>query len=98
MYAAFSRDAACRVSNAASKQDLRAEDLLAALSSTVPLSVTRAEEIAGVAGVGKGSRSVGVVAGDKGGRGRSVTWERLVWGLSDAFGRVTRIEHVGCAK
>ncbi|MGB9236481.1 MAG: AAA family ATPase [Terriglobales bacterium] len=46
MYAAFSRDAACRVSNAASKQDLRAEDLLAALSSTVPLSVTRAEEIA----------------------------------------------------
>ena len=46
MYAAFSRDAACRVSPAASKQDLRTEDLLAALSSTVPLSVTRAEEIA----------------------------------------------------
>ena len=46
MYAAFSRDAACRVSPAASKQDLRTEDLLAALSSTVPLSITRAEEIA----------------------------------------------------
>jgi len=46
MYAAFSRDAACRVSTAASKQDLRTEDLLAALSSTVPLSITRAEEIA----------------------------------------------------
>ena len=35
MYAAFSR-----------KQELSADDLLAALSSTVPLSVTRAEEIA----------------------------------------------------
>ena len=35
MYAAFSR-----------KQELSSEDLLAALSSTVPLSITRAEEIA----------------------------------------------------
>jgi len=58
MYAAFSRDGASPVSPAASpvspnaskqdtsKQDLRTEDLLAALSSTVPLSTTRAEEIA----------------------------------------------------
>jgi len=45
MYAAFSRDGACPVS-AASKQDLTTEDLLTALSSTVPLSITRAEEIA----------------------------------------------------
>ena len=35
MYAAFSR-----------KQELSSEDLLNALSSTVPLSITRAEEIA----------------------------------------------------
>jgi hypothetical protein len=35
LYAAFAR-----------KQELSAEDLLTALSSTVPLSVTRAEEIA----------------------------------------------------
>jgi SpoVK/Ycf46/Vps4 family AAA+-type ATPase len=46
MYAAFSRNGAGPVSPAASKQDLRTEDLLAALSSTVPLSTTRAEEIA----------------------------------------------------
>jgi SpoVK/Ycf46/Vps4 family AAA+-type ATPase len=46
LYAAFSRDGACPVSPAASKQDLSTEDLLTALSSTVPLSVTRAEEIA----------------------------------------------------
>jgi hypothetical protein len=45
LFAAFSRDGAS-VSSAASKQDLSTEDLLAALSSTVPLSVTRAEEIA----------------------------------------------------
>jgi hypothetical protein len=45
MYAAFSRDGASPVSPA-SKQDLCTEDLLAALSSTVPLSITRAEEIA----------------------------------------------------
>jgi len=37
LYAAFAR-----------KQELRNEDLLTALSSTVPLSVTRAEEIAGL--------------------------------------------------
>jgi len=56
MYAAFSRDGtcgdrACPVAADASKQDLRTqdlrtEDLLTALSSTVPLSITRAEEIA----------------------------------------------------
>ena len=46
MYAAFSRDGASPVSPAASKRDLRTEDLLVALSSTVPLSITRAEEIA----------------------------------------------------
>ncbi len=46
MYAAFSRDAACRVSADSAKHDLSTEDLLKALSSTVPLSVTRAEEIA----------------------------------------------------
>ena len=46
MYAAFSRDGASPVSSAASKQDVRTEDLLTALSSTVPLSITRAEEIA----------------------------------------------------
>jgi SpoVK/Ycf46/Vps4 family AAA+-type ATPase len=46
MYAAFSRCGASPVSPAASKQELRTEDLLAALSSTVPLSITRAEEIA----------------------------------------------------
>jgi SpoVK/Ycf46/Vps4 family AAA+-type ATPase len=44
LYAAFSRDGARPVS-AASKQDLNTEDLLTALSSTVPLSITRAEEI-----------------------------------------------------
>ncbi len=46
MYAAFSRDAACGVSVDSVKHDLTTEDLLKALSSTVPLSVTRAEEIA----------------------------------------------------
>ena len=46
LYAAFSRDGARPVSPAASKQDLTTEDLLGALSSTVPLSITRAEEIA----------------------------------------------------
>jgi len=46
MYAAFSRDGASPVSAAASRQDLATDDLLAALSSTVPLSTTRAEEIA----------------------------------------------------
>jgi len=46
LYAAFSRDGARPVSPAASKQDLSTEDLLTALSSTVPLSITRAEEIA----------------------------------------------------
>ncbi|MGD0508632.1 MAG: AAA family ATPase [Terriglobales bacterium] len=46
LYAAFSRDGACPVSSATSKQDLTTEDLLTALSSTVPLSITRAEEIA----------------------------------------------------
>ena len=45
LYAAFSRDGARTVS-AARKQDLSTEDLLTALSSTVPLSITRAEEIA----------------------------------------------------
>ncbi len=45
LYAAFSRDGASPVS-AASKDDLTTEDLLTALSSTVPLSITRAEEIA----------------------------------------------------
>ena len=45
LYAAFSRDGASPVS-AASKQDLTTEDLLKALQSTVPLSITRAEEIA----------------------------------------------------
>jgi len=46
LYAAFSRDGASPVSPAANKHDLSTEDLLTALSSTVPLSVTRAEEIA----------------------------------------------------
>jgi hypothetical protein len=46
LYAAFSRDGACPVSPTATKQDLSTEDLLAALQSTVPLSITRAEEIA----------------------------------------------------
>jgi SpoVK/Ycf46/Vps4 family AAA+-type ATPase len=46
LYAAFSRDGARPVSPTANKQDLSTEDLLAALTSTVPLSVTRAEEIA----------------------------------------------------
>ena len=46
LYAAFSRDGACPVSPTANKQELSTEDLLTALSSTVPLSVTRAEEIA----------------------------------------------------
>src|SRR5271157_4192881 len=46
LYAAFARDGACPVSPAASEQDLTTEDLLTALKSTVPLSVTRAEEIA----------------------------------------------------
>jgi len=46
LYAAFSRDGACPVSPTANKQDLSTEDLLTALASTVPLSVTRAEEIA----------------------------------------------------
>jgi ATP-dependent 26S proteasome regulatory subunit len=45
LYAAFSRDGATPVS-AASKTDLSNEDLLTALSSTIPLSITRAEEIA----------------------------------------------------
>jgi hypothetical protein len=45
LYLAFSRDGASPVS-AASKRDLTTEDLLAALSSTVPLSIMRAEEIA----------------------------------------------------
>jgi hypothetical protein len=46
MYAAFSRDGASPVSEDSRKRDLTTEDLLAALSSTVPLSITRAEEIA----------------------------------------------------
>ena len=46
MYAAFSRDGACPVSPDGHKRDLNTEDLLTALSSTVPLSITRAEEIA----------------------------------------------------
>jgi SpoVK/Ycf46/Vps4 family AAA+-type ATPase len=46
LYAAFSRDGASPVSPTANKQDLSTEDLLTALSSTVPLSITRAEEIA----------------------------------------------------
>ena len=56
MYAAFSRtptpgDVSCRdgaspVSADSTKHDLSTEDLLQALSSTVPLSITRAEEIA----------------------------------------------------
>ncbi len=46
LYAAFSRDGAGRVPSDSAKHDLTTEDLLAALSSTVPLSVTRAEEIA----------------------------------------------------
>jgi hypothetical protein len=46
LYAAFSRDGACPVSPTANKRDLSKEDLLTALSSTVPLSITRAEEIA----------------------------------------------------
>ncbi len=45
LYAAFSRDGAGPVS-AASQQNLTSVDLLTALSSTVPLSITRAEEIA----------------------------------------------------
>jgi len=45
MYAAFSREGASPVS-AAGRKDLSNEDLLTALSSTVPLSITRAEEIA----------------------------------------------------
>jgi SpoVK/Ycf46/Vps4 family AAA+-type ATPase len=45
MYAAFSRDGASPVSPAG-RNDLSNEDLLNALSSTVPLSITRAEEIA----------------------------------------------------
>jgi len=46
LYAAFSRDGACPVSPTTNKQDLSTDDLLTALKSTVPLSVTRAEEIA----------------------------------------------------
>jgi SpoVK/Ycf46/Vps4 family AAA+-type ATPase len=56
MYAAFSRnlarghlsgrDGASPVSADSTKHDLSTEDLLGALSSTVPLSITRAEEIA----------------------------------------------------
>ncbi|MGB9071026.1 MAG: AAA family ATPase [Terriglobales bacterium] len=53
MYAAFSRDGVSPVSPVANlvspnapKQELTTDDLLAALSSTVPLSTTRAEEIA----------------------------------------------------
>ena len=46
LYAAFSRDGASPVSPSATKRELTTEDLLAALSSTVPLSITRAEEIA----------------------------------------------------
>jgi SpoVK/Ycf46/Vps4 family AAA+-type ATPase len=55
LYAAFSRDGARPVSAMGredlsqkdlTNKDLNNEDLLAALSSTVPLSVTRAEEIA----------------------------------------------------
>ena len=44
MYAAFRRDGAGGVGDSM-KHDLTTEDLLKALSSTVPLSVTRAEEI-----------------------------------------------------
>jgi hypothetical protein len=46
LYLAFSRDGAGPVSPSARKPELTTEDLLTALSSTVPLSVTRAEEIA----------------------------------------------------
>jgi hypothetical protein len=45
LYAAFSRDGARPVS-AGTGKDLSTDDLLAALSATVPLSTTRAEEIA----------------------------------------------------
>jgi len=41
-----SRDEASHVSPATPKPDVRTEDLLTALGSTVPLSITRAEEIA----------------------------------------------------
>jgi SpoVK/Ycf46/Vps4 family AAA+-type ATPase len=46
LYAAFSRDGGSPVSPSTRKPELTTEDLLTALSSTVPLSVTRAEEIA----------------------------------------------------
>jgi SpoVK/Ycf46/Vps4 family AAA+-type ATPase len=46
MYAAFSRNGAGPVSPDSRPQELGTDDLLAALSSTVPLSTTRAEEIA----------------------------------------------------
>lgn len=45
LYAAFSRDGASPVSSGGGN-DLTTDDLLAALSATVPLSTTRAEEIA----------------------------------------------------
>src|SRR5579863_3643936 len=45
LYQAFSRDGASPVSPGATNRELTTEDLLSALSSTVPLSVTRAEEI-----------------------------------------------------
>jgi SpoVK/Ycf46/Vps4 family AAA+-type ATPase len=46
LYQAFSRNGASPVSTSATRRELTTEDLLSALSSTVPLSVTRAEEIA----------------------------------------------------
>jgi SpoVK/Ycf46/Vps4 family AAA+-type ATPase len=46
LYLAFSRDGASPVSPSAGKPELTTEGLLTALSSTVPLSITRAEEIA----------------------------------------------------
>jgi SpoVK/Ycf46/Vps4 family AAA+-type ATPase len=45
LYQAFSRNGASPVSTSATRRELTTEDLLSALSSTVPLSVTRAEEI-----------------------------------------------------
>ena len=46
MYAAFSRGGAHPVSPNAPKQEPTTDDLLHALEATVPLSTTRAEEIA----------------------------------------------------
>jgi hypothetical protein len=46
LYLAFRRDGASPVSPSAGKPELTTDDLLTALSSTVPLSITRAEEIA----------------------------------------------------